>query len=258
MKKYDPKQAVELFHLLFLSQLGRKLDKKLYVLKGGCNMRFYFNSIRYSEDIDLDVQIINKETLQKNVNKILNSAPFKTILQAHNLQILQFTTPKQTHLTQRWKVSLKLSGNELPLQTKIEFSRRTFGNDVNFESINPSILYQYSLPPIILNHYFKEGMYEQKILALALRNETQARDVFDIYFLISTDPYLKLCKDSEAYKNISQAITNARSISFADFKGQVLAYLTEDYQVQYDNERMWKDILKQVINSIEESRHEPL
>jgi hypothetical protein len=38
MKSYKPKQYVELFHLLFLNQLGRKIDKKLFSVKGGCNV----------------------------------------------------------------------------------------------------------------------------------------------------------------------------------------------------------------------------
>src|SRR3990167_3152394 len=101
MKSYDPRRCVELFHLLFFNQLGRKLDKKLYALKGDCNMRFYFNSIRYSEDMDIDVQTIAKDTLRKNVNQILDSVPFKNILQTNNLQILNFSEPKQTQTTQR-------------------------------------------------------------------------------------------------------------------------------------------------------------
>jgi len=38
MTKYTTIQYVELFHLLFLDQLGRKLDKRFYALKGGCNL----------------------------------------------------------------------------------------------------------------------------------------------------------------------------------------------------------------------------
>jgi predicted nucleotidyltransferase component of viral defense system len=36
--------------------MSRAEDKTLYALKGGCNLRFFFDSVRYSEDIDL-VQI---------------------------------------------------------------------------------------------------------------------------------------------------------------------------------------------------------
>jgi hypothetical protein len=48
-------QIVEQFHLLFLAQLGRRLDKTLYVVKGGCNLRFFHRSVRLSEDVDSDV-----------------------------------------------------------------------------------------------------------------------------------------------------------------------------------------------------------
>ena len=55
MKIYSPKASVELFHLVFIDLLGRKVDKKHYALKGGCNLRFFFKSFRYSEDMDVDV-----------------------------------------------------------------------------------------------------------------------------------------------------------------------------------------------------------
>ena len=69
-------QVVEHFHLLFLAQLGARLDKKLYALKGGCNLRFFWKSIRYSEDIDFDAHTIAKHTLQKNVRQILRRRGF--------------------------------------------------------------------------------------------------------------------------------------------------------------------------------------
>jgi len=43
---FDAKQVVEQFHLVFLTLLGRALDKRLYAIKGGCNLRFYFKSFR--------------------------------------------------------------------------------------------------------------------------------------------------------------------------------------------------------------------
>ena len=41
------RQAVELFHLLFLRVLGARIDKALFVLKGGWNPRFFHRSVRY-------------------------------------------------------------------------------------------------------------------------------------------------------------------------------------------------------------------
>ena len=46
---------------MFLRALVAKGDdKSLIALKGGCNLRFYFASIRYSEDIDFDVVVIRR------------------------------------------------------------------------------------------------------------------------------------------------------------------------------------------------------
>ena len=53
MKLYSPREAVELFHLVLIDLLGRKVDKKLYALKGGCNLRFFFKSFRPSEGYPL-------------------------------------------------------------------------------------------------------------------------------------------------------------------------------------------------------------
>ena len=52
---YTHRQQREVFHLLFLERLLRLSDPSLYVLKGGLNLRFFFNSPRFSEDMDLDV-----------------------------------------------------------------------------------------------------------------------------------------------------------------------------------------------------------
>jgi hypothetical protein len=49
------RQAVEIFHLQFLRVFGTRVDKNLYALKGGGNLRFFYRSIRFSEDIDLDL-----------------------------------------------------------------------------------------------------------------------------------------------------------------------------------------------------------
>src|SRR5260370_6605665 len=97
-------RAVEHFHLLFLAQLGTRLDKKLYALKGGCNLRFFWKSIRYSEDIDFDVHTIAKHTLQKNVKQILDASGFKQILRSSKMELTNVSEPKQTDTTQRWKI----------------------------------------------------------------------------------------------------------------------------------------------------------
>jgi predicted nucleotidyltransferase component of viral defense system len=53
---WNERQTIEIFHLLFLRAFGARVDKSLFALKGGCNLRFFFKSVRYSEDMDLDIR----------------------------------------------------------------------------------------------------------------------------------------------------------------------------------------------------------
>ncbi|MFA6408926.1 MAG: nucleotidyl transferase AbiEii/AbiGii toxin family protein [Gammaproteobacteria bacterium] len=239
-------QYIEQFHLLFLDNLGRKLDRRLYALKGGCNLRFYFKSMRYSEDIDLDVYKIRKDTLWKNVQSILESKSLNTNLLARNIKIENISYPKQTEITQRWKVALTAtsSGKNNALHTKIEFSRRGLNGVVLFEPIDTLISGQYQLPPIITCHYDKATAIAQKIIALAERKLTQTRDVFDLYLLLGSSNELpKIIASQETFL---QAQKNLSSLSFQDFQSQVVAFLTEEYQNQYSNPEVWQLIVNNV------------
>src|SRR3989338_7926132 len=109
-------QIRELFHFLFLEQLLKTTSPRLYILKGGVNLRFFFKSPRYSEDIDLDVMKTSVETLKKNGYKILNAAPFRRTLSTYGIESLKINDPlkaKHTETTQRFKVQLHLTSGEV-------------------------------------------------------------------------------------------------------------------------------------------------
>lgn len=241
---------IEIFHLLFLRQLEGKLDKKLYALKGGCNLRFFFKSIRYSEDIDFDVSTILKATLKNKINKILASNALKQLLQNNGIEIIQSSPGKQTETTQRWKVSLRIKNATMPIPTKIEFSRRRMDSGVEYAAIDNDIIRQYRLYPIICNHYNIDTALIQKINALINRTETQARDVFDIKWLLDQGAYINLDNLSTTEKQT--AIKNAQGISYADFKGQVAAYLMDEYKELYDSAKKWDEICSQVISILQD------
>ncbi len=244
---------IELFHLLFLRQLEDNLDKKLYALKGGCNLRFFFKSIRYSEDIDLDVTIILKTTLEKKINKILGSTNFNRILQSKGIEIVRSTPVKQTETTQRWKVLLRDRTSTISIPTKIEFSRRQMDKNVAYAAVDSDVINQYSLYPIICNHYECDTAFLQKVNALINRTETQARDVFDLKWLLDQGANAKLNEFSS--EEIELAIKNAQGIEYADFKGQVVAYLIEEYKEFYDSPEKWVEIRTQVITTLQGYEH---
>ena len=104
MAEFTTAQITELFHLAFLDVLSKRLDPARYVLKGGANLRYFFASPRYSEDIDLDIDGKAPWGLEDKVDAVLDSGALKVLLRVGGLAIAEFSKPKQTATTRRWKV----------------------------------------------------------------------------------------------------------------------------------------------------------
>jgi hypothetical protein len=241
--------SVEQFHLLFLAQLGRRVKPGLFVLKGGCNLRFFHRSIRYSEDLDLDLGQIGKEAFREEVRGLLASRPFAQILEARAVAIERVSEPTQTETTQRWKIGLRVEGTGTPLPTKIECSRRGLEDGVVLGSVDPAVARGYRLPPFLVSHYDAAAALRQKIGALAGRRETQARDVFDLHQLIASGATLRGREDRDEHI-AARACVNAMSVDFGTFKGQVLSYLEPDARAQYDSPSAWGTIVLQVVDAL--------
>lgn len=239
------KRQVEFFHLMFLRQFSSQISAGLYAIKGGCNLRLFFNSIRYSEDLDLDIQTIQKQTLENKVNKILTSPSLLKLLQGDGISKIEVTSPKQTQTTQRWKIQLHTDRSEMPLYTKIEFSRRQGKFQSELGDISMEVCRQYRLPPTRLSHYGFEEAIIQKIVALANRSLTQARDIYDLYHLLHVTPHLKI----PLAKNILEKAEDALlSISFEDYKSQVVSFLESEHQQIFDSKDYWEVISNEVLN----------
>lgn len=243
------KSDIEFFHLVFLDKLSRNIDNSLYAVKGGCNLRFFFNSIRYSEDLDIDAHIISTETLKKKVNKIINETPLQQILKTRGISIDAVSLPKQTQTTQRWKLILKTNAS-LPINTKIEFSCRHTLKETLYEPVNASIIQTHQLTPIFCTHHHVDAAFRQKIEALAGRPQTQARDVFDLFLLINAGAGLTQTKPIN-HSVIISAKDNAELITFEAFNSQVVAFLSSEYQEQYHSKTLWQQIVMRVIKELE-------
>jgi len=239
-------QSVELFHLSFCRFLDQNLEKNLYAIKGGCNLRFNFQSIRYSEDLDIDVQKAAVSTLEKKVDKILKNAPLLQVLKQNQIELVEFTKPKQTETVQRWKIQLRVQTVTLP--TKIEFSRRGLDQDVMYGPVTSELISKYKLLPILCSFYGLDTATEQKIKALVYRTETQARDIFDLGMLLKKKPRRKTALSQ---KEKVLAIENAMSVSFRDFQGQVVSYLMPEYQTHYSEKKVWEELQQSLIEYLE-------
>ncbi len=247
---WNERQAIEIFHLLFMAHLGRRVDKALFALKGGCNLRFFLRSIRYSEDIDFDIHTMAPTTLKNNVETILSSPALGLSLRTKQIEIGHITAAKQTATTQRWKVAIRLSGGP-PIPTKLEFSRRGLDPERELGPVDAELVRGYELHPILAPHYSAETAFHQKIIALARRTETQARDIFDLKLLLDAGAG-RQALPAGVVKESPRAIANTLTIGFDEFSGQVRAYLPPEHQVYYRSRKIWESLQDEVVRALEE------
>ena len=161
---YTPLQLREVFHLEFLRWFGRRIKPEHYALKGGVNMRFFFSSFRYSEDIDLDIHSVEVDVLRDAVMKILQSVSFQEGLRPFGIERIippAIAKAKQTETTQRFKIHLITPANE-DLFTKIEFSRRESKGNIVVQPVSTLIMRLYKLSPLVVSHYDIQSAIIQK------------------------------------------------------------------------------------------------
>lgn len=259
MAFYTDKQQREIFHLLFLERLFRLSDPHVFSLKGGVNLRFFFQSPRYSEDMDIDVFAGSVETLKKNGYKILQDASLLRALQTYGIEKIEQGDPtkaKHTSTTQRFKVRLiNNSGESFP--TKVEFSRRKQDSEntkesVQFEKIPPAMLLPYKKMTFSVSHYNGFFAVQQKIQALGGRTEVQARDAFDLYILylngyFNQEHTLKLTTTDEREK----ALTALLSLDYDAYLGQVVEYLQPEHKKEYSANTFWNLLCDKLVEILD-------
>lgn len=125
--------------------------------------------------------------------------------------------------------------------------------------MDSSITRQYHLAPIFLSHYDRVATILQKIVALAERNITQVRDIFDLYLLAGNKPpeafkdLLLKMKDKDQLKiQMAKAIKNLNGITYHDFQSQVITYLAPEYKKIYSSQEVWQQIVRNIKQILEE------
>ncbi|MGB7587119.1 MAG: nucleotidyl transferase AbiEii/AbiGii toxin family protein [Solirubrobacterales bacterium] len=244
-------QAIELFHIAFLDVFSRRVDVSRFVLKGGANLRYFFGSIRYSEDIDLDTRDLAPHLVHENVEAVLDSGPLPLLLRTRGIAVLEHTSPKLAETTQRWKVAIAAPGLPDPVRTRIEFSARDRDGEFELNPIPAGVVAPYALRPPSVQHYAGDTPAEQKILALKGRNETQARDVFDLDLLLRRRALPAVPLDPAI---LNGAASRAMELPYAAFRDQVIPFLEPDAVELYDSEEAWRQIQTFVAEALEAAR----
>jgi predicted nucleotidyltransferase component of viral defense system len=252
-RMYTSRELREVFHFCFLERLLKVADANLFVLKGGVNLRFYFHSPRYSEDMDLDVVAGSVATLKKNGYKVLEDAALRRALRTYGIADVEVNDPdrtKHTDTTQRFRVQLVTVGGER-LPSKVEFSRRATapaaadGREVTL--VDTEIARRYQRLAFRCQHYDGTAAVAQKVLALAGRPVTQARDVFDLDLLRRGGHTRNLAlRTIVAAEKCVAAAENLRALTYDDFAGQVLEFVDDEQRREFGSPAAWQAMVEQV------------
>src|SRR3990172_10653585 len=75
-----PVEIAESCQLVLLQALATRVDPAAWALKGGANLRFFYASERFSEDVDIDTFDIEPWAFQDRVDQTLASDLIKRTL----------------------------------------------------------------------------------------------------------------------------------------------------------------------------------
>lgn len=248
----EPVACVEAFHLGFLRVLERRLDRSRYAVKGGVNLRAWFGSARYSEDLDVDALGGEPHSLEAAVDRVLGSRDLQLLLELEHLRVVRASKPKMTDTTQRWKLQIQSGASAVPMPTKIEFSRRESKEPYLLEPVLSEIAKRYAIPAPTANHYTGAAAVRQKIRALAQRRTPQARDIWDLEHLfrvVRADPKPLAC---ELRAMLQVAQDRVLLVEFSDYQAQVVPFLAADHRDLFGNEIAWDRIRDLVLDRLAE------
>lgn len=154
---------------LFLSYLYQENGSNYIQFKGGTALRIYYNSPRYSEDLDFSIFMLNKKQVEdKILNVIFN-------LEKTNLKP-ELEESKET--SGGYLANLTLLIDTYRVKIAIQASRRkTTYIQPNLVLINNDFIPAYTM--CLLN---EKDLITEKLEAAVTRSKP--RDFFDIYFLL--------------------------------------------------------------------------
>ena len=251
---YSQLQLREIFHIEFLRYLAADMPPGLWALKGGVNLRLFFKSIRYSEDMDLDVRELPVASVKKRVMRILASPSFRENLKTYGIAEIKapdILKAKQTGTTQRFKVHLfTAAGGDY--FTKVEFSRRGFQGAPVAEPVPAALLRPYNTAPLVVPHYPAVIAAAQKITAVLSRSVLQARDIFDLYLLSTQVRPGAACAELPGKAELARARENILAPGFEMFRDAVAAYLAPEDRKVYAVPAVWDEIKLKAADFVEE------
>jgi hypothetical protein len=213
-------------------------------VKGGINLRFFFGSPRYSEDLGLDVADVPVDRLKETVMKVLGADAFSDTLFGYGVREVRppdLISAKQTETTQRFKVHLLTAAGD-DLFSKVEISRRGLRGGAFVELVPDALLRGYRMAPLWVPHYGPAAAAAQKLEALAGRAAVQARDIFDLHILLSRTDAAARDGLELGPGVVRKAKDRLFEVEFDAFRDTVLSYFSIEDRKAYDRPEAWDDL----------------
>ena len=262
----DPIQIREAFHCLVLQAIAPAEGLALRV-KGGVNLRFFYGSERYSEDMVLDADPRLRVRLKAVIRNALNAPTLRRELLGLGIRDMELPErpAKDTETVLRYKLRLIAGG--VPYPTKIEVSYRgeapaawaRLARPLS-AVVDPYISVGTTFPEV--GHYGRTPAVWQKITALALRNQVQARDVFDLDLLLSEELDAQLppvdvdrLRDHLSDQILREATARALELTHDEFEGQVAVFLRPAARARHTAD--WDAAQVRVASFIENLEQQP-
>ncbi|MGH7571950.1 MAG: nucleotidyl transferase AbiEii/AbiGii toxin family protein [Gemmatimonadota bacterium] len=243
-----------------LQELGR-LGEAYLVVKGGVNLRFFFGSVRYSEDLDLDANPSSSVAVRDLIRGLFEDRGLARRLRELGIRQLDpgEGPNKDTATTFRYKFGIVMTGDvRHPTRIEVSYRDRFAGDEVVVEAILPSVTRAYLTDAeqrLLIPHYSRTASVRQKIVALARRKVVQSRDVFDLHSLTAGQRdqiVASRLRDSIPPEDLFEAHRRTLEIPYEEYRGQVLEFLEMEERSQFEGEAVWDDLRLDVAEFIED------
>jgi predicted nucleotidyltransferase component of viral defense system len=249
-----PLQVAESFHLAFLQALAVRANTSAWALKGGGNLRFFYPSDRFSEDIDIDTFDIEPWVFQERVDQALASDLLARTLRVLGTQADHVNPKERSPTKSKWVIGLMQTMGGEPAYTKVEVSHREYPYRafVKVEPVTEAAVAPYAaaLRRPTFGHYLPRAAVAQKIDALGGRTVRQPRDVFDLDLLFRVAPDA-VKRGDIAEAGLRTAIARILDIGFDEYRSKVLSFLEPAVAPLYEATDAWESMQIGVAERLE-------
>ncbi|MEX2582138.1 MAG: nucleotidyl transferase AbiEii/AbiGii toxin family protein [Gemmatimonadota bacterium] len=252
----SPVAAREVVHLLILQELSGVRGGDVVTVKGGVNLRLFFQSVRYSEDIDLDGIPDASSAIRGCIKGIFRDRALLLRLRRMGIRGLDpgEGPNKDTETTFRYKFGVLVGGVRHPTKVEVSYRDPYPGDRAVLEATDARLVSRYGMEPIPARRYVREAAIRQKIDALGGRNQVQARDVFDLHALgagAADVDLLSFLAGGLGRSRLEESYKRALEITYGEYEGQVLEFLEADARARYGSESAWDEIRLEAADLIE-------